>query len=89
MKAIDIFRKNGYRQRYNDRNTMIYDLIEKEKDSTLPDTILFSKGIKNVSKISFSTDNPEKYIHLGTYSCNITNEILQAISKQIQEIEEK
>ncbi len=29
MRAIEIFRKNGYRQRCNTRDIMIYDLKEK------------------------------------------------------------
>ena len=55
----------------------------------LPDTILFSKGIKNVESVQFITDNPEKYISTGTFCFGLTNEMLQAINKQIEEIEEK
>ena len=88
MRAIEIFRKNGYRQRYNSNNVMIYDLKKKEKYSSLPDTILFSKGIKTVARIEFITDNPKEYISMGTFCFEFTNEIWQAINKQIEEIEE-
>lgn len=89
MRAIEIFRKNGYRQRYNSNNVMIYDLREKKEYSMLPDTILFSKGIKNVESVKFITDNPEEYISIGTFCFELTDEMLQAINKQIEEIEEK
>ncbi len=89
MRAIEIFKKNGYRQRCNNRNVMIYDLREKKKYSALPDTILFEKGIENVEKVEFITDNPKEYISTGTFCFNLTNVMLQAINKQIDEIEEK
>lgn len=89
MRAIEVFRKNGYKQRYNSNSVMIYDLREKEKDSVLPKTILFSKGIQTVYRVQFITDNPEEYISSGTFSFELTNEMLQAINKQIEEIEEK
>lgn len=88
MRAIEIFRKNGYRQIYNSNNVMIYELRKKRKYSKLPDTILFSKGIDSVERIEFSTDNPEEYISTGTFCFNLTNEMLQAINKQIEEVEE-
>ena len=89
MRAIEIFRKNGYRKRYNSDHVMIYDLREKKEYSTLPDSILFHKGIKNVEHIKFITDNPKEYISRDTFCFELSNEMLQAINKQIEEIEEK
>ncbi len=89
MKAIEIFRKNGYRQRCNTRGVMIYDLKIKDKFSILPETILFSKGGDSVNAVEFLTDNPENYTHLGTTSFCLNSEMLQAINKQIEEIEAK
>lgn len=89
MKAIEIFKKQGYRQRYNDKNVIIYDLKVKARFNALPDTILFYKGDNNISEVEFATDNLEEYIHTGTFSFNINKEILQGINKQIEEIEGK
>ena len=55
----------------------------------MPDTILFSKGIEIVERVEFITDNPKEYITVGTFSFDLTNEILLAINKPIEEIEEK
>lgn len=89
MRAIETFRKNGYRQRCNDSKVLIYDLRYKEKYNTLPDTILFSKGDKTVNHVEIITDTPEEYISTGTFSFELSNEMLKAINKQIEEIEEK
>ena len=89
MRAIETFRKNGYIQRYNSNFAMIYDLKKKEKYSTLPDTILFSKRLKSVERVKFMTDDPEEYISIGTFCFGLTKEMLQAVNMQIEEIEEK
>lgn len=89
MKAIEILKKQGYRQRYNDKNIIIYDLKVKARFNALPDTILFYKGDNNISEVEFATDNLEEYTHINTFSFNINKEILQGINKQIEEIEGK
>ena len=89
MRAIEVFRKNGYKQRCNTRDVMIYDLKVKDRYATLPETILFSKCGKSVKEIQFLTDNPENYTSLGTTCFYLDSEMLQAINKQIEEIEEK
>lgn len=89
MRAIEIFRKNGYKQRCNDSRVMIYDLKKSEKYADLPDTILFSKGIKSVDNIEFISNEPEQKMFLGTVSFCMSAEMIQAVHKQIYEIEEK
>lgn len=68
---------------------ILWYMIWKKKYNAMPDTILFSKGIEIVERVEFITDNPKEYITVGTFSFDLTNEILLAINKQIEEIEEK
>lgn len=89
MKAVYLFKRKGYKKRCEDNNILIYDLVEKENNTILPDTILFRKGIESVSRIEFLTDNPDKYIHIGTFSFDFDSDMLIAINTQIKEIEEK
>lgn len=88
MRAIEIFKKQGYKQRYSDERVIIYDLKVKARFNALPSTILFYKRNNTVSEVEFATDNLEEYTHIGTFSFNINKEILQGINKQIEEIEE-
>jgi len=82
MKAIDIFRKNGYKQRYKDTGCVIYDLKNKEENDILPDTITIQK---NGVDIQLCTDSVEKYTSLGTFSFYVTKELLQAILQKMEE----
>ena len=89
MKAVYLFKKKGYKKRCESKNSVIYDLVQKENNKILPDTILFSKGLDSVSRIEFLTDNPDKYILIGTFSFEFDSDMLIAINTQIKEIEEK
>lgn len=82
MKSIEIFRKNGYKQRHDDNNCVIYDLKEKLEYSLLPDTIIIRKGSK---EIEFETDSIEEHTSLGTFSFCLNKELLQAIDKKLEE----
>lgn len=79
MKPIEIFRKNGYKQRYRDRHCVIYDLKE---NSRLPDTIIIDKNGVN---IQLCTENIEEYTHLGEFRFSLTKELLQAIEQTMEE----
>ena len=82
MKPIDIFRKNGYRQRYNDNRCVIYDLKNKDENDILPETITIQKSGVD---IQLCTDSIEKYTSLGTFSFYLTKELLQAIQQKMEE----
>lgn len=82
MKLIEIFRKNGYKQRYRDGHCVIYDLKEKDKYNTLPDTIIIDKNGVN---IQLCTENIEEYTHLGEFRFSLTKELLQAIERMMEE----
>lgn len=82
MNAIEIFRKNGYKQKYRNNRCVIYDLKNKDEYDTLPDTIVIEKGGVNVQ---LCTDSIEKYTRLGTFSFYLTKELLQAIQQKMEE----
>lgn len=82
MKPIEIFRKNGYKQRYKDSHCVIYDLRKKDEYNTLPDTIIIKN---NGANIQFCTENIEEYTHLGEFGFSLTKELLQAIERKMEE----
>ncbi len=83
MESIDLFRKIGYKQRYNDNHCVIYDL--KEKDSVLPTTIIIQKSNYDIQLL---TDYVEEYTRLGTFTFGLPIELLDAINLKIQELKE-
>lgn len=83
MESINLFRKIGYKQRYNDNHCVIYDL--KEKDRELPTTIIIKKGNYHIELL---TDDIEEYTRLGTFSFGLTQELLEAVNLKIQELKE-
>lgn len=86
MKPIEIFRKNGYKQRYRDSYCVIYDLKKKDEYNTLPDTIIIKENGVN---IELCTENIEEYTHLGQLSFSLTKELLQSIEQKMGEYNEK
>lgn len=86
MKSIELFRKIGYKRRYNNNSCVIYDLKQKSQHELLPDTILVHKNSK---EIEFVTDTVLKYTHLGSFSFVLNKDLLQALNKQIEELENK
>lgn len=74
--------KYGYKQRYEDNGIIIFDLKKELQDGTLPETIIINKSTK---RVSFSIENVEKYIFLGTMEIDIDKEILEILNEKIKE----
>ena len=74
--------KYGYKQRYENSGLVIFDLKKELQDGTLPETIIINKSTKTVS---FSIENVEKYIFLGTMKIDIDKEILEILNEKIKE----
>lgn len=85
MSSTKLFRKIGYKQRCNNNSCIIYDLKERAKDSLLPDSIIIRKNNKEVE---FESDYIDEHTFLGTISFLLSRELLQAINKKIEELEE-
>ena len=85
MKAIGLFRENGYKQKYNDDHCVIYELENREEREILPDTIIIRKGSKEVI---LQSDYIEERTSLGTVTFGLNKELIQAINKKIEEIED-
>lgn len=85
MKSIELFNKNGYKQRYNDKHCVIYDLEKENNKGVLPSSILIEKPSKEIQLV---TDDIEKYTNLGTFTFVLNKELLEAINSTIKEIEE-
>lgn len=74
--------KYGYKQRYEDNGIIIFDLKKELQDGTLPETIIINKSTK---RVSFSIENVEKYIFLGTMEIDIDKEILEILNEKIKQ----
>lgn len=85
MSSIELFRKAGYKQNYNDNRYIIYKLKERTKYSLLPDSVIINKSSKEVK---FESDYIDEHTYLGTISFLLSRELLQAISKKIEELDE-
>lgn len=85
MKSTELFRKAGYRQRYKDSCCVIYDLKEREEFEILPQSIIIKKYTKDVQLF---TTHAEDYIHSGIFTFGLNEELLQAITKKLEEFEE-
>lgn len=86
MKSIEIFRKMGYKQTYNNGWCVIYCLKQKTESRLLPDTIVISKIDYDVD---FYIENEEEKCQYS-FHFFLTKELVQAINMKIQElIEEK
>lgn len=84
MKSIELFRKAGYKQRYNNYRITIYDLKEKEEYSSLPDTIIITKNNNDIELTKNISDFEKRY---GDGSIILNKELLQAINKKTEENE--
>lgn len=74
--------KYGYKQRYEDNGIIIFDLKKELQDGTLPETIRIDKKTK---RVSFSIENVEKYMFLGTMEININKELLEILNENINQ----
>lgn len=83
MKSAELLKDSGYKKRYNDSNCVIYDLIKKQPHCYLPESIIIRKGDFS---IEFTTENAEKYTHLGACSFQIGHEVIIAINEKIEEL---
>lgn len=83
MESIELFKKCGYKRRYDDNAVVIYDLKEKHSQYYLPETIIIRKS--NFS-IEFTTENIKEYTNLGEFSFEVNNELFMAINKKIEEL---
>lgn len=83
MESIELFKKCGYKKRYEDNSCIIYDFKKEQSQYYLPETIIIEK---NNFSIELTTENAEKNIHLGAFSFEISNELFIAINKKIEEL---
>lgn len=83
MESIELFKKCGYKIRYDDNSCVIYDLKEKHSQYYLPETIIIRKS--NFS-IEFTTENIETYTNLGEFSFEVNSELFVALNKKIEEL---
>ena len=83
MKSIELFRENGYKQKYNDEHCVMYELEKREEREILPDTIIIRKGSKEVL---LQSDYIEERSSMGTVTFGLTKGLIQAINKKIEEI---
>lgn len=85
MKSIELFKENGYKQKYNDEYCVIYELEKREEGEILPDAIIIRKGSKEVI---LQSDYIEDRTSLGTVTFGLNKELIQAINKKIEERED-
>lgn len=83
MESTELFKKCGYKMRYDDNSNVIYDLREKQSQYYLPETIIIRKS--NFS-IEFTTEDIETYTNLGEFSFEVNSELFVAINKKIEEL---
>lgn len=83
MESTELFKKCGYKMKYDDNSDVIYDLREKQSQYYLPETIIIRKS--NFS-IEFTTEDIETYTNLGEFSFEVNSELFVAINKKIEEL---
>lgn len=71
--------------KWNDEHCVIYEIEKREEGEILPDAIIIRKGSKEVI---LQSDYIEERTSLGTVTFGLNKELIQAINKKIEEIED-